>query len=296
VTALAVARFVGHLATAGFFGGLVFVAALWPAGAGDRRTRALLSVAVIAGITSSLAGIGLQGASAAALPASAATRREVVRQALETHLGQLWAVRALLWVLAAVVLVAVLQGAESAVGSAGWRLGALAVGFGLLRASGMSGHAGDTARTGWSALADMVHLAGVTTWVGGLAVLLVGLLPRRQPAELAAVVPRFSRIAFGAVVAIAAAGTFLAWQLVGSVGGLVHTSYGRTLLVKLVVFALVLGVASRSRSWVAHRLSLVASGTATTVRPFMYSVAAEVVLVLVVLGAAGVLVTASPGR
>jgi copper transport protein len=297
MTALVAGRAIGYLALAVFAGGLVFVSLLWPAGAADRRTRLILTTAVGTGIASALAGIGLQGAYAGALPATAALRPGVLRQSLDTHLGQVWAARALLWVLAAVVLAAVLQRGEAAVGSLGWRIGAVAVGFGLLRTTGMASHAADAAHAGWSAVADLVHLAGMSAWVGGLVVLLAAVLPRRQPAELAAVVPRYSRLELTSVSAIVAAGSFLAWQLVGSLGGLLHTSYGRTLLVKLAVFALVLGAAQRRNAWVTRRLPVVvAGGRAATVRPFVYSVAAETTLVLVVLSAASVLVTASPGR
>jgi copper transport protein len=70
------------------------------------------------------------------------------------------------------------------------------------------------------------------------------------------------------------------------------------LLVKLAIFALVLAIAQASRGWVAHRLdfAVVLRGDAATVRPFVYSVAAETTLVVFVLVAASLLVTASPGR
>jgi putative copper export protein len=76
------------------------------------------------------------------------------------------------------------------------------------------------------------------------------------------------------------------------------TDYGRLLLVKLAIFALVLVIAQASRSWVAHRLdfAVVLRGDAATVRPFVYSVAAETTLVVFVIVAASLLVTASPGR
>ncbi|WP_244211121.1 CopD family protein [Amycolatopsis kentuckyensis] len=76
------------------------------------------------------------------------------------------------------------------------------------------------------------------------------------------------------------------------------TAYGRTLLVKLAVLAVVLLAAQFSRRWVGRRLdfAVVLRGDAGTVRPFVHSVAAETTLVLVVLLAASFLVTASPGR
>lgn len=297
MTGLAAGRAIGYLALAVFCGGLLFVALLWPAGATDRRTRLILTSTVAVGLAGSLLGIGLQGAYAGALPATAALRPTVFRQALDTHLGQLWAARALLWALAAVVLVAVLQRGESAVRSVGWRVGALAIGVGLLRSTGMGSHSADTAHAGWAAVADLVHLAGMVAWVGGLVMLSVAVLPRRRPAEFAAVVQGYSRLAQTSVIAIVVAGSFLAWQLIGSVDGVLFTSYGRTLLIKLTIFALVLAAAQCSKTWVKRRLPVaVAGGGAATVRPFVYLVATETTLVLGVLFVASVLVTASPGR
>jgi len=128
--------------------------------------------------------------------------------------------------------------------------------------------------------------------------LLFAVLARRRPDELAAVVPGYSKLAMGSVVLIVVAGTVLAWQTLGSVGKLFSTDYGRTLLFKIVTLLVILLVAQGSRSWVNRRLdfAVVLRGDAGTVRPFVYSVAAETVLVIVILAAASLLVTASPGR
>ncbi|GAB3884710.1 hypothetical protein GCM10029964_046150 [Kibdelosporangium lantanae] len=74
------------------------------------------------------------------------------------------------------------------------------------------------------------------------------------------------------------------------------TGYGRLLLVKLALFAVVLGAAQLSKRWVSRRLdfAVVLRGDSATVRPFVYSVAVETVLVIAVLVAASLLVTANP--
>jgi putative copper export protein/methionine-rich copper-binding protein CopC len=285
-------RLIGYLGMALLVGGLAFVALVWPAGMWDRRTRRLLVVAWTAGTAATVAGIGLAGAYAAQLPLRAAVRPEVMGQPLASHAGEVWAAKGLLWLLAGVVLAWACRDGDRAVGSAAWRFAAAAVGAGLLRTTGMTAHAAETAHAGWSELADLLHLSGVSLWFGGLAALLVGVLPRRHPAELAEVVPRFSRFALTAVLVIASSGLVLAWQLVGGLSGLLHTSYGRLLLVKVAVFVLVLAAAQRSKAWVATRLC--ADGA--TVRPFLYSVTAETALLVAVLTAATLLVTAAPGR
>ncbi|WP_236655293.1 copper resistance CopC/CopD family protein [Streptacidiphilus carbonis] len=292
------ARLIGYLALALFVGGLAFLALLWPQGSGDRRTRAVLAAAWFAGLTTTVATVGLQGAYAAMRPPGALFSARTYADVLATHLGVVLTARALLWLLAGVVLTALLQGGERAARSPGWRIGGTAVAFGLLRTTGMAGHTAEVAQPVWGAVADTVHLIGVSLWIGGLTLLLVGVLPRRRPEELAFVVPRYSTLALTAVTGIVAAGLVLAWQLVGSVDALVHTSYGHLLLVKVALLLVVLLLAQRSKAWVRHRLDIAVllRGDSAAVRPFVYSVAAETGVVLLVLTATSLLVTSDPGH
>lgn len=295
---LVAARWTGYLALAVFVGGLAFVALLWPRGAETARARALLTLAWVCGLLSTVAGIGLQGAYVSFGGLRDALRPASYTEVLTTEPGVALAARGLLWVLAAVVLSALLQGGAATSRSPGWRVGALAVALGLLRTTGMRGHSSEGSDPAWGAVADLVHLLGAALWIGGLVMLTVAVLPRREPVELAAVVPGYSRLAAGSVAAIAVAGLVLAWQVVGSYDALLHTSYGQLLLVKTAVLGGVLLAAQCSRQWVRTRLDLAVllRGDAATVRPFGYSVAAETGLVLVVLAVTSLLVTADPGQ
>ncbi|MGW1715006.1 copper resistance CopC/CopD family protein [Streptomyces sp. NPDC002156] len=295
---LVAARWTGYLALAVFVGGLAFVALLWPRGAEAARARALLTLAWVCGLLSTVAGIGLQGAYVSFGGLRDALRPASYTEVLTTEPGVALAARGLLWVLAAVVLSALLQGGAATSRSPGWRVGALAVALGLLRTTGMRGHSSEGSDPTWGAVADLVHLLGAALWIGGLVMLTVAVLPRREPVELAAVVPGYSRLAAGSVAAIAVAGLVLAWQVVGSYDALLHTSYGQLLLVKTAVLGGVLLAAQCSRQWVRTRLDLAVllRGDAATVRPFGYSVAAETGLVLVVLAVTSLLVTADPGQ
>jgi copper transport protein len=290
-------QIVGFTATALFVGGLVFLTAIWPAGAGERRTRRLLAVAWTLGLLAAAAEIPLRAAYAALHPVSGVFDSSAVETLLSGRLGATLVAKGLLWVAGGVVLAAALQRAESATRLPGWRLGLAAVGFGLLRTGGMPGH-DDSSHPLAGAVADTVHLAGVALWVGGLTVLLVGVLPRRRPEELAVVVRGYSNLALVSVTAIVAAGVVLAWHLVGSVNALLHSSYGHLLLVKVGIVAAVLLLAQHSKAWVRHRLdvAVLLNGDRAVVRPFLYSVAAETGLALAILTAAGLLVTSSPGR
>ncbi|MEH0419216.1 copper resistance CopC/CopD family protein [Streptomyces sp. B21-083] len=295
---LVAARWAGYLALAVFVGGLAFVALLWPRGAETPRARALLSLAWVCGLVSTVAGIGLQGAYVSFGGLRDALRPASYTEVLTTEPGVALAARGLLWVLAAVVLSALLQGGASTSRSPGWRVGALAVALGLLRTTGMRGHSSEGSEPAWGAVADLVHLLGAALWIGGLVMLTVAVLPRRRPVELASVVPGYSRLAAVSVAAIVGAGLVLAWQVVGSYDALLHTSYGHLLLVKTAVLGTVLVAAQGSRQWVRTRLDLAVllRGDAATVRPFGYSVAAETGLVLVVLAVTSLLVTADPGQ
>ncbi|MFD5404601.1 copper resistance CopC/CopD family protein [Streptomyces griseorubiginosus] len=292
---LVAARWAGYLALALFVGGLAFVALLWPGGAYEPRTRALLGFAWTVGLLATVAAVGLQGAYASLGGLRDALHPATYADVLGTRPGIVLAARGLMWVLAAVVLAALLQGAAR---SPGWRVGALAVTFGLLRTTGMAGHNSEGSDPTWGAVADFLHLLGAALWIGGLAMLALAVLPRRRPGELAEVVPGYARLAALSVTGIVGAGLVLAWQVVGSYDALLHTSYGHLLLVKTAVLGCVLVAAYASRQWVRTRLDLAVllRGDAATVRSFGYSVAAETGLVLVVLAVTSLLVTADPGR
>ncbi|KAA9166845.1 copper resistance protein [Amycolatopsis acidicola] len=293
-----VARAIDYFGMTLFLGGLLFLAFLWKSGADHGRARKVVVVGWVLGFVGTVAAVGLEGAWIAQRPPTDFLDWDLISQVLDVHFGQIWFARALLWLLGGVVLAQLLQRGRRAAGSLAWRTGLAAIGFGLLRTTGMTGHASESARPVLAQFADFLHVLGICAWLGGLAMLLFGLLSRREPDELASVLPRYSKLAMGSVLLIVAAGVVLTWQTLGSVSKLFSTDYGRTLLVKIVVLLVVLLIAQGSRGWVNRRLdfAVVLRGQGGTVRPFVYSVAAETVLVIVVLVAASLLVTASPGR
>ncbi|MFG2579978.1 copper resistance CopC/CopD family protein [Streptomyces malaysiensis] len=94
---------------------------------------------------------------------------------------------------------------------------------------------------------DVIHLIAVGVWMGGLASLAVT-LRAGEPIERAAV-RRFSRLAFGSVVALVVTGLYQSWRQVGSWSALTDTEYGRWLLVKVGLVAVLVGIAAVSRRW-----------------------------------------------
>ncbi|RZS31258.1 copper transport protein [Herbihabitans rhizosphaerae] len=292
------ARAVDYLGTAVFLGGLVFLALVWPAGAAVRSARRLVVIGWFLGMIGTVTAIGLQGVWATDRPMADVLSADLLGQVLDLRFGQVWFAKALLWVLAGVVLADLLARKENAARSVPWRVGAGAVGLGLLRATGMTGHIAEAGGTWWAQLADLVHQCAISVWIGGLVMLLLGVLPRRQPDELHTVVPRYSRFAMFSVLAIVSTGALLGWQVLGGIDPLTTTDYGRLLLIKVGLLGVVLAAAFASKTWVDRRLDLAVArdGDVRTVRPFVFSVAAETVVVIFVLIAASLLVTASPGR
>lgn len=285
----AASRVLGYLALALFIGGLLFVSALWPAGARERRTQGLLVIAVAAGIIAAV--------NAMVVVLWRASGSTTLPQALTEDFGRVDAATVLLWLLAAVVVVAMVQGGERVVSGLAWRVGAIFVAAGLVRTAGMNAHATQTTEPLWGIVAGFLHLSAVSAWVGGLVMLTLCLLPRRRLAELEVVVPKFSKVAALSVLTIVGSGAILLWQIVASVDGFWATEYSRVLMLKLALFVLVMLAAMKSKHWVDRRLAraVVESRRPTATRSFVVSVAAETVLVVSVLGAAGVLVTSSPG-
>jgi copper transport protein len=105
--------------------------------------------------------------------------------------------------------------------------------------------------------AATAHVAAMSVWLGGLVALLAGVLRDGVPArEMAAVLPRFSRLAAVSVTVLVVSGVVQSVREVGSPSALFSTGYGRLLLAKLAVVLLLLAAAGVSRVWVQQRLGV----------------------------------------
>ncbi|KOU10856.1 transport integral membrane protein [Streptomyces sp. NRRL F-4711] len=97
---------------------------------------------------------------------------------------------------------------------------------------------------------SVLHLLATAVWLGGLAALLTTLRASRS-APGAATVVRFSRTAFAAVTVLVVTGVYQSWRGLGSWQALTATTYGRLLLAKVALVAVLLGAAAVSRRWTA---------------------------------------------
>ena len=117
----------------------------------------------------------------------------------------------------------------------------------LAATPGVSGHASSGDWTTAAVLADTIHVLAMALWLGGLVVLAVVGLARKAPASARDALEPFSRMALGCVLALVATGAFQTWRQVGSLDALRTTDFGRILVVKLVLVALVVVFAAFSR-------------------------------------------------
>ena len=156
-----------------------------------------------------MAGTLLHGAAGAGTGPGTVPRPELIGATLASTYGRLHVVRLVLMILTGVLLVETLRPGDDDPRTVR-RL--IAGGLFLLLAftfSG-SGHA-EFADPAWLAVgSDLAHLIAMSLWIGGMLLVVVAVLPRREPTELARVLPTFSRVAFGCVLVIVITGTYRA--------------------------------------------------------------------------------------
>jgi len=141
------------------------------------------------------------------------------------------------------------------------------------------GHAGAMGGGAGAALVgtEMLHLLAAGAWLGGLLplALCVAVLPIGR-AALAA--ERFLPIGLASVLVLAGSGFVQGAALIGSWHGLLDTRYGAFAMVKLALFAALVGLACLNRFVLAARLRAAGAGR----RALVASVALETVLGLAV--------------
>ncbi len=325
----AVARFGVFASLALLVGGVAFVVLVWRAGRDSQRARRLIWVGWIGALASTVVGFVLQGPYAAGLGLADAFDPELLGDVFDTRFGRVWVARALILLLAVPVLRRLLPGRRPVAEyplTARWALAAALVGAALVAIPGLGGHASSGILVPLAVVADAAHLGAVSLWLGGLAVLFVAFLPRAGADELHGALPRYSQVALAAIVVIVVTGTFQSWRQVGSFGALRDTDFGRLLVIKLLLFAVIVVAAAFSREVVNRTFRArtarvrepepVGAGgpvppsggatdydvefepldDATEVRNLRRSVLVEVALAVVVLIVTALLVNAPPAR
>jgi copper transport protein len=183
-------------------------------------------------------------------------------------------------------------------GRAWWTLWGL-LSLALLATWSFAGHAA-VSNPAWAALTnDVVHLAAGAAWFAGIvivAVLLPDVWQNKDRLDrlriLSAVVSRFSRLALIAIVVVALTGTINSFFNLESPGDLVNSGYGITLTIKIVLFLGIVVLGAVNHFLVRRRLenAVKESSSSDPYALFRKTIATELVLGLLILGATGLLV------
>jgi putative copper resistance protein D len=142
----------------------------------------------------------------------------------------------------------------------------------------------------WHLISDVLHLLTAGVWIGALVALSLELLsPARASVanmrRTATALQRFSAVAPAVVALLTLTGLVNSWYLIGPqhLAALWNSSYGRSLLIKLALFLLMLLLAATNRYWLVPQQLARLTGERSPPRALRVSVLAETAL------AAGVL-------
>ncbi|WEH34493.1 copper resistance protein CopC [Streptomyces sp. AM 4-1-1] len=249
-----------YAAYAGFIllaGGVTFVLACWQRGAGARPLQRLVVRGWITLAAATLVMLLLRTPYTGSGKLVDAFDLDGLRAVLDTKPGTALFSRLLL-LGASAIFIAVLFGTytkredekEKRDLTFGLALGGTVIAVGIAGTWSFAEHASTGIQTGIAMPVDVLHLLAVATWLGGLAALLVALY--RTPDIGRDAVRRYSRIAFGSVLVLAATGIYQSWRQVGYWSALTGTRYGQLLLLKVGLIGVLLGIAWFSRRWTAR--------------------------------------------
>lgn len=283
--AVSVNKYLGYAGLVFAVGPVLALAMLWPRRLSRRGVTRLLWVGLGLVALSTVAGTWLQAAYTTGDSLFQTTAANL-RAVLDSPFGTAHAVRLGVLVAVAVLVLPLISGQAGR-----WDrvllTGLAVVGLGTWP---VAGHPVASPLPVVSVLVGTVHVAAAAIWLGGLVVLAGFLLRLADQRELTAILPEWSRWAAVAVTALLLAGLVQAVVEVGPPEALLQTTYGRLLLVKLGLVAVVMAVAGYSRRMVRTRLG--------PSRPMAMraAVATEAVVLAAVLAVSSVLVQTTPGR
>jgi copper transport protein len=253
-------RYLAYLAAALLIGTAVFLAACRPPE--PSRLGRLLWAGWGTLLGSTVFLLVLRAPYEAGAGPSAAFSLRAFERTLTTRPGEALLVRLALLLIGYFFVVRLLRLGESRLPRA-WQAagGALAVGLALTWAA--AEHASAGIQVPVAMTSAVLHVLAMAVWLGGLAALLLTL--NRAPARLpAAVVARFSRLAFASVTVLVGTGVYQSWRGLGSWDAVTGTTYGHLLVLKLLAVTLLLTAARLSRRWTGRLVTVSAEAEAGT--------------------------------
>lgn len=274
----------------------------WQAGpAMARRARRFAVWAIALAVVANLVALGVQ---ALAILAAGGFLGALRTTLFETRYGTLWLVRVGLLLLFSAALLGVAwwwpKRRPFAAATALVLAALLPLPFSLLAHAVAQPEGQVTA-----VAADMAHLLSAALWVGGIFVVIATLAPglndltaAGRQVVLGRALPRFSALALVAWGVMALTGLYAAALQVGNLTGLTGTPYGQTLLLKLALLVPLLGLAAFNLLVVTRKIRQATDEEAAVgwSGNFVTAVAAEAVLVTLLLGVVGMLIGQMPAR
>lgn len=257
------------------------------------RLYGILAVSAAALAASSLLGLAVHGAKASGDDLGDAFTWSNVSAVAGTRFGTVELIRAVLslGLLSAGLVLRRAGGRVRATASAG----AVLLAIGLALTPTFAGHAGTSGAL--AIVSDVAHVLAASTWVGGLAFVVVALwlaLEQRWPLATRAV-PRFSTMAVASVVVLLIAGTVNGYLQVRTWRGLWETDYGLLLLAKIGLIVPLLGLGAFNNRYAVPRLR---AGVAQPRerRRFLQAAGVELVVMAAIVGVTAFLVDTNPAR
>ena len=222
----------------------------------------------------------------------------------QTQFGFAWEMRLLFGVLLGACLL-LLRKKSEVLGDTWLMAAASMLAAAYLGALAFAGHGQEGAGLAHIHLAaDFLHLNAAGLWLGALVPLALLLVSLRRFSEegwmsaAAAAAGRFSTLGILAVGILLVSGTINSAFLLGGMHNLVDTGYGRLLLLKIVLFAVMLFLAGINREYLLARLSR-SRGTdlgSRTVQQLIRSAMAEIAFgfaILLIVGVLGIMAPAN---
>jgi putative copper resistance protein D len=261
------------------------------------RTRRIAGIGLLVSVVSGVAWILLQAPAMSGLSFAEVMTSDVIGTVVtETQFGLVSEIRLAL----AVALAACFLSDRPA--AMPWI--ALASALGLIASIAWTGHAGSTAGGLGIVhlISDALHLIAAAAWIGGLVSLtfLVTVALRHQADGWVSLVAdtsqRFSRLGIVSVVTLLITGIVNAGILVGSLHALLVTGYGRLLMLKMALFAIMLAFAAVNKFWLTPAIASFSSSEREreVVRRLVRNCAIEIALGLAIFAIVGALGTMHP--
>ncbi len=268
-TAIWLTQIVVELTLFAAVGGAVFAA--WIAAAPLAGVGIASASLALLGLAALIGSVGLQGLDALDLPSRHIRDAAVWRVGGAGSFGDAATLMGLAFVLAL-----------AALRWRGWNARWLSLGavVSLGTAFAVSGHTATAEPRMVASAAIWVHGASLALWIGALLPLAMGVTGQAGPQALR----RFSRAIPVAIAALLLSGVVLSVLQLGRVEALWSSGYGRILIAKLALVTLLLLIALWNRARLTPRLE---AGTPGAVHMLRRTIAAELVLVVAILGVVG---------